>query len=127
LTQKIDVVVYKITIKDSVEERILDLQEKKRELANQTIGGGKGGAGKLGMKEILQLFRRDAEHAPPHPSAAQYDMSKPRILKEALTSSAGSSRETSMVRDRKVSPPVTSRPSSAVPRVGEDAVFGRRW
>lgn len=122
LTQKIDVVVYKITIKDSVEERILDLQEKKRELANQTIEGGKGGAGKLGMKEILQLFRRDAEHAPPHPSAAQYDMSKPRILKET-SSSAGSSRETSVAR--KVSPPITSRPGSAVPR--EDAVFGRRW
>ncbi|RAL67120.1 hypothetical protein DID88_007899 [Monilinia fructigena] len=44
LTQKIDVIVYKITIKDTVEERILLLQEKKRELANQTIEGGKGGA-----------------------------------------------------------------------------------
>jgi len=125
LTQKIDVVVYKITIKDSVEERILDLQEKKRELANQTIEGGKGGAGKLGMKEILQLFRRDAEHAPPQPSAAPYDISKPRILKEASTSGAGSSREASIIRDRKVSPPITSRPGSTAPR--EDAVFGRRW
>jgi hypothetical protein len=125
LTQTIDVVVYKITIKDSVEERILDLQEKKRELARQTIEGGKGGVGKLGMKEILQLFRRDAEHAPVHPSAAQYDMSKPRILKEASTSSGNSSRETSVGRDRKVSPPFTSRPASVAPR--EDAVFGRRW
>ncbi|KAN0119906.1 SNF2 family N-terminal domain containing protein [Hyaloscypha variabilis] len=124
LTQKIDVVVYKITIKDSVEERILDLQEKKRELANQTIEGGKGGAGKLGMKEILQLFRRDAEHAPPHPSAAQYDLgAKPRILKELSTSSsADSSREGST--DRKVTPP-TIRPASAAAK--EDAVFGRRW
>lgn len=124
LTQKIDVVVYKITIKDSVEERILDLQEKKRELANQTIEGGKGGAGKLGMKEILQLFRRDAEHAPPHPSAAQYDLgAKPRILKEVSTSSsAGSSREGSV--DRKVIPP-TIRPASAAAK--ENDVFGRRW
>lgn len=125
MTQKIDVIVYKITIKDTVEERILDLQEKKRELANQTIEGGKGGGGKLGMKEILQLFRRDAEHAPPHPSAAQYDISKPRILKEVTTSSAGSSRDTSTVRDRKVSPPMASRPNTSAPR--EDAVFGRRW
>jgi hypothetical protein len=123
LTQKIDVIVYKITIKDSVEERILDLQEKKRELANQTIEGGKGGAGKLGMKEILSLFRRDAEHAPPAPSALHFDHSKPRILKEISTSSQGSSRETSMAR--KVSPPISSRPSGAIPR--EDAVFGRRW
>jgi hypothetical protein len=107
-----------------VEERILDLQEKKRELANQTIEGGKGGAGKLGMKEILQLFRRDAEHAPPHPSAAQYDLgAKPRILKElSAPSSAGSSREGSA--DRKVTPP-TFRPKSAVAK--EDTVFGRRW
>ena len=124
LTQKIDVVVYKITIKDSVEERILDLQEKKRELANQTIEGGKGGAGKLGMKEILQLFRRDAEHAPPHPAAAQYDLgSKPRILKEvSMSNSAGSSREGSA--DRRMTPP-TVRPASAA--VKEDSVFGRRW
>jgi hypothetical protein len=115
--------VYKITIKDSVEERILDLQEKKRELANQTIEGGKGGAGKLGMKEILQLFRRDAEHAPPHPSAARYDLgAKPRILKEISASSIGSSRERSA--DRKVTPP-TFRPASAAGK--EDSVFGRRW
>ena len=118
LTQKIDVVVYKITIKDSVEERILDLQEKKRELANQTIEGGKGGAGKLGMKEILQLFRRDAEHAPPHPSAAQYDLgAKPRILKEvSTTSSAASSREGSINAERQVTPP-TFRPASAASTV----------
>ena len=68
LTQKTDVVVYKITVKDSVEERILALQEKKRELASQAIeGGAKGGAGKLGMNEILQLFRRDAEFVAPDP------------------------------------------------------------
>ncbi len=117
--------MYKITIKDSVEERILDLQEKKRELANQTIEGGKGGAGKLGMKEILQLFRRDAEHAPPDPNA-KYDLgTKPRILKEAstATSSAESSRETSVARsERKVTPEVI-RPIV----VKEDAVYGRRW
>ena len=123
LTQKTDVVVYKITIKDSVEERILDLQEKKRELANQTIEGGKGGAGKLGMKEILQLFRRDAEHAPPHPSAAQYGLGvKPRILKELSTSSsAGSSTEGSINTEWKVTPPTGSSAAK------EDAVYGRRW
>ena len=124
LTQKIDVVVYKITVKDSVEERILDLQEKKRELANQTIEGGKGGAGKLGMKEILQLFRRDAEHGPAHPAAAQYDLgSKPRILKESsTTSSRGSSGEVSVTRQRTMTPPI--RPTSAA---REDNVYGRRW
>lgn len=124
LTQKIDVIVYKITVKDSVEERILDLQEKKRELANQTIEGGKGGAGKLGMKEILQLFRRDAEHAPPAPGSAVYDLAmKPKILKDMpMTSTASSSRDNSVSGVRRVTPP-TSKPSAS----REDNVYGRRW
>ena len=116
--------MYKITIKDSVEERILDLQEKKRELANQTIEGGKGGAGKLGMKEILQLFRRDAEHAPPTTfDAGKYDLGKqPRILKEpsSIVTSGTSSRETSV--PRKISP-TFAKPAG----VKEDSVYGRRW
>ncbi|KIN01309.1 hypothetical protein OIDMADRAFT_103925 [Oidiodendron maius Zn] len=124
LTQKVDVIVYKITIKDSVEERILDLQEKKRELANQTIEGGKGGAGKLGMKEILQLFRRDAEHAAPLPSAAQYNLTqKPRILKDISSISGEPSREGSASLERKGTPPATARSASTK----EDVVFGRRW
>jgi hypothetical protein len=74
------------------------------------------------MKEILQLFRRDAEHALPHPSAEQYDISKPRILLES--SSAGSSRDVSVSRERKVTPPAGR---SASTTVKEDSVFGRRW
>ncbi|CZR51961.1 related to RIS1-similarity to RAD5 protein [Phialocephala subalpina] len=125
LTQKIDVIVYKITIKDSVEERILDLQEKKRELANQTIEGGKGGAGKLGMKEILQLFRRDAEHAPPGPGTTSYDLGKkPRILKEVSTGSGPSSREASVSDVRRVTPPTMKVGNSSAK---EDNVYGRRW
>ncbi|KAH8601144.1 SNF2 family N-terminal domain-containing protein [Bisporella sp. PMI_857] len=122
LTQKIDVIVYKITIKESVEERILELQEKKRELATQTIEGGKGGAGKLGMKEILQLFRRDAEHSHPVGTASQFNPTKPKILKEASTSSQSSSRETSVARER---PTFVNKPASTAPR--EDPVYGRRW
>lgn len=118
-----DVIVYKITVKDSVEERILALQETKRELANQTIEGhGKAGAGKLGMKEILSLFGRDAEHAPLDPGSAQYDIGKkPRVLEEHSTSSGSSSRA---VSERRVTPP-TSRPTSSAVR--EDNVYGRRW
>ncbi|KAI9650807.1 hypothetical protein NHQ30_000840 [Ciborinia camelliae] len=127
LTQKIDVIVYKITIKDTVEERILLLQEKKRELANQTIEGGKGGAGKLGMKEILQLFRRDAEHAPP--AAGAYDLgAKPRILKESATRSPSKSAVSlDSVGSQIASAPrkITSNPFQA--RKVEDSVYGRRW
>ncbi len=60
LNQTTDVVVYKLTIKDTVEERIVELQEKKRELANATIEGGKGGM-KLTLQDMLKLFKHDAE------------------------------------------------------------------
>ncbi|KAK4199749.1 putative ATP-dependent helicase [Triangularia verruculosa] len=64
LTQTVDVVVYKLTVKDTVEARIVALQDKKRMLAEATIEGGmrrKGkGQLKLGLQEILDLFRHDA-------------------------------------------------------------------
>ncbi|KAF4547642.1 SNF2 family N-terminal domain-containing protein 9 [Elsinoe fawcettii] len=55
LNQTVDVKVYKLTVKESVEERILELQEKKRELAKAAIEGGKT-VGKLSMKDLLGLF-----------------------------------------------------------------------
>ncbi|KAL2426305.1 putative ATP-dependent helicase [Exophiala dermatitidis] len=64
LNQTQDVKVYKLTIKDTVEERILELQDKKRELANATIEGKKG-AMKLTLQDMLKLFGRDAERDHP--------------------------------------------------------------
>ncbi|KAL2119728.1 hypothetical protein VTJ04DRAFT_6689 [Mycothermus thermophilus] len=63
LTQTVDVVVYKLTVADTVEARILELQEKKRKLAEATIEGSrmKKGALKLGLQEILDLFKHDAK------------------------------------------------------------------
>ncbi|KAG9232327.1 SNF2 family N-terminal domain-containing protein [Amylocarpus encephaloides] len=119
LTQKIDVIVYKITVANSVEERILDLQEKKRELAKQTIEGGKGGVGKLGMKEILSLFKRDAEHSHPVSANAPNLHERPRILKEMGPS--GSNAEPSDAQERKMIPPYKSGTTK------EDSVYGRRW
>lgn len=64
LTQTVDVVVYKLTVSDTVEERILELQNKKRMLAEATIEGGMRKKGKdqlkLGLQEILNLFKHDA-------------------------------------------------------------------
>ncbi|KAH8666300.1 SNF2 family N-terminal domain-containing protein [Xylariales sp. PMI_506] len=58
LTQKIDVIVYKLTVAETVEERILELQGKKRLLAEQAIEGGmRKEALKLGVKEMMELFR----------------------------------------------------------------------
>ena len=85
------------------------------------------------MKEILQLFRRDAEHAiPVGRDAIKYgDLgTKPRILKDSSTSLASgsasvvSSREGTASRERTATPPY-SRPDSRARK--EDAVFGRRW
>ena len=65
LTQTVDVVVYKLTVRGTVEARILELQEKKRLLAQAAVegsteGGKKKGQGlKLGLQEILDLFRHD--------------------------------------------------------------------
>lgn len=64
LNQTVDVVVYKLTIANTVEERILALQDKKRALAEAAIEGK--AVGKLSMKDILNLFRRDAEDHPHH-------------------------------------------------------------
>ena len=62
LNQTVNVRVYRLTVHNSVEERILELQERKRELAKAAIEGGTG-VGKLSMKDILGLFRHDAEYS----------------------------------------------------------------
>jgi SNF2 family DNA or RNA helicase len=58
LNQTVDVKVYRLTVRNTVEARILDLQERKRELAQAAIEGGKA-VGKLSMKDILSLFKHD--------------------------------------------------------------------
>ncbi|KEQ99392.1 hypothetical protein AUEXF2481DRAFT_58933, partial [Aureobasidium subglaciale EXF-2481] len=55
LNQTVDVRVFKLTVGNTVEERIIELQEKKRELAKAAIEGGKAVA-KLTMKDIMSLF-----------------------------------------------------------------------
>ncbi|KAB5566446.1 SNF2 family N-terminal domain-containing protein [Coniochaeta sp. 2T2.1] len=68
LTQTVDVVVYKLTVADTVEERILELQNKKRLLAEATIEGGMRkkdkNALKLGLQEILALFKHRSSTGP---------------------------------------------------------------
>ncbi|KAH7929303.1 hypothetical protein BV22DRAFT_1110033 [Leucogyrophana mollusca] len=52
-----DVNIFKLTIEKTVEERILDLQEKKRALAAAALSGDKLKNMKLGMDDLLALFR----------------------------------------------------------------------
>jgi hypothetical protein len=76
------------------------------------------------MKEILQLFRRDAEHAPPSPGATSYTGHiQPKILHGGSSgvNSGQSSREASVIYqgERRATPPVLAKK--------EDNVYGRRW
>ncbi|CAO1614933.1 unnamed protein product [Parajaminaea phylloscopi] len=56
--QKRDVYMYKVCIKDTVEQRILALQEKKRELSKAALEGSKlrKGGNSLSKQELLYLF-----------------------------------------------------------------------
>jgi SNF2 family DNA or RNA helicase len=106
LTQTVDVTVYKLTVKDTVEERILDLQEKKRLLAEQAIEGGmKKGALKLGLNEIIDLFK--PTH---HFEDAPNEVGGVGDTQQAM-------RDAASVMRRK----------PAGPKRQESEIYGRRW
>lgn len=81
----------------------------------------------MGMKEILQLFRRDAEHAPP--AAGAYDLgAKPRILKESTSRSPSKSMSTlDSFNAHTASVPRKITPAPFQAKKVEDSVYGRRW
>ncbi|KAI0019146.1 SNF2 family N-terminal domain-containing protein [Xylariomycetidae sp. FL0641] len=115
LTQTVDVVVYKLTIAGSVEERILELQEKKRLLAATALEGGANGkknALKLGLNEMLDLFNHVGK------SAAS-------LIRDDDGGEFGDARG---VRDDTMSM-LTSRIGSKASRGRgqESAIYGRRW
>ncbi len=56
--QKNTVFVTKLVCKDSIEERILDLQERKRELSDLVIGSEALSVGRIDRDELLQLLER---------------------------------------------------------------------
>ncbi|WVF70244.1 hypothetical protein IAT40_005033 [Kwoniella sp. CBS 6097] len=63
LGQKLDVNIFKLTIEETVEDRILTLQNNKRELANAALSGnGAKGLMKLTMNDIMKLFTRSSNH-----------------------------------------------------------------
>jgi SNF2 family DNA or RNA helicase len=54
-----DVAVSRIIVKDSVEQRILELQEKKKILAAAALGDeSEGRIGRLSVQELVGLFGR---------------------------------------------------------------------
>ncbi|KAL1954192.1 hypothetical protein VTO42DRAFT_1548 [Malbranchea cinnamomea] len=134
LNQTVDVKIYKLTIKDTVEERILDLQERKRELANATIEG-KTAAGKLTMNDMLALFRHDAEaRFSDERDLDDLDFSgKSRLLNskdEKYEGGGASSTASSTSRSnqsRRATPPVMESRNKGKRIVPESSVYGRRW
>lgn len=111
LNQTRDVIVYKLTIKDTVEERILDLQEKKRQLADATIEG-KTAAAKLTMEDMLKLFRHDAESAHAVDGIGLELGPRQRVLAE---------------NGRREHHGDNVRLSGETQKKAEHAVYGRRW
>jgi len=128
LNQTRDVKVYRITIRDSVEERILLLQEKKRELAKAAIeGGGMKGGAKLTMTDIMGLFRREAEADGRHEDEKVNRLGSQRagLLDEReRVVSGGSHGSSGNDRERQREKPKARAPGSAAQF---DASFGRRW
>ncbi|KAI0142912.1 SNF2 family N-terminal domain-containing protein [Xylariaceae sp. FL1272] len=106
LTQTVDVIVYKLTVEKTVEERILELQEKKRLLAATAIeGGAKKTALKLGLNEMLDLFKHVGG------SGRGADDGEEDVY-TAFRDQAGALRS-------------KGRPRQGVSK--ESAVYGRRW
>ncbi|KAF2149550.1 hypothetical protein K461DRAFT_281931 [Myriangium duriaei CBS 260.36] len=123
LNQTVDVKVYKLTVKDSVEERIIELQNKKRELANAAIEGGKAVA-KLSMRDLLGLFGGNYQGGEDdHGPRLSTGSSKGGLLaprKEQIRGTIAA-QPTQPVDDRR------RQREKARPRVSnEDPVYGRR-
>ncbi len=55
--QKNVVTVYKLIMKDTIEENIVRLQERKKELAEQVLSGEELGSGSFTKEEILELLK----------------------------------------------------------------------
>ncbi|KAI9765409.1 MAG: hypothetical protein M1840_007367 [Geoglossum simile] len=121
LTQTVDVVVYKITIEKTVEERILALQNKKRELANAAIEGK--AVGKLSMKDIMYLFRHDHQ-GPPDANNISLGTST-RLLGTGRGSSVPRKEDVGYQGVRKTSYPVGKHnPQGAS---AGSSIWDRRW
>ena len=127
INQPKDVVVYKITVKGSVEERILELQERKRELARQAIEGGKSAATKLSLQDILRLFRKDAEVDDGAAGVGNGVLSAAREQASIFPSRVARGEG-----DRKAEMGVSRpRPATNAAKTGgerrDEGIYGRRW
>lgn len=61
LGQKRTVNIHKLSVPNTVEERILELQEKKRTLAAAALAGDKIKNMKLGLDDLMALFKQGGD------------------------------------------------------------------
>lgn len=126
LNQTVDVKVYKLTVSNTVEERILDLQNAKRKLAKAALEGGmKKGANNLNFQDILKLFGHNAEAEHPEDGKDAAIFRRTRVLDDAIDSAEGFINDERRAANR--------GKGNAYQGVGkirerrpEDPVFGRR-
>lgn len=123
LTQTVDVVVYKLTVRDTVEERILELQEKKRLLAMHAIEGGLNKKNKeslkLSLQDLLNLFKPRGNGSGPNGDRDPFEDDEHRFY--------GFSQKESDVA-RSVHELLRKKPKEGSGgRRREDDVYGRRW
>ncbi|KAJ3493322.1 hypothetical protein NLG97_g4807 [Lecanicillium saksenae] len=105
LNQTVDVVVYKLTVANTVEERIIDLQEKKRLLAEQAIDtGAKKGALKLGLSEIIDMFKPGGHFA----------------------GGSGGTSSNGLGEQMRAAARMVGK-KAQLPRREESSIYGRRW
>lgn len=55
--QQKNVQVFKLVMKNSIEEKIMKLQEKKKDLADTFVEGNEGSISKMDKKDIMELFK----------------------------------------------------------------------
>ena len=55
--QEKNVQVFKLVMKNSIEEKIMQLQEKKKDLADTFIEGNEGSISKMSKEDIMELFK----------------------------------------------------------------------
>ncbi|CAK7221925.1 hypothetical protein SCUCBS95973_004666 [Sporothrix curviconia] len=125
LTQTVDVTIYKLTVADTVEQRILALQDKKRLLAAQALeastaaGRGKKDALKLGLKELMDLFKHDAR-GPGAPDGPSGDGGRLDGVESALVDQMAALGSGGLLRRRDGS-------GRGVNSASQDSAYSRRW
>ena len=124
LNQTRDVVVYRLTVAASVEERILELQARKRALAEAAIEGRE--VAKLSMKDILNLFKHGEEHH----ATGQVRPTQPWKSDEGsqkVTASTQASGFAGGAASSHLQPGNERKRLGASGRPADDPVYGRRW